>query len=243
MSEPHEGALDEAQTTEAAPVEAAALAPETEAGPETETAPESEDASETAAVPEEPATPSEPDPALLAARSQARAALEEITGADTIGADGGFEVHDEHLVTLFFECRLPGYPGWHWAAALTRVDEASPVTVLEVELLPGEGAVVAPDWVPWSERLAQYREGQARQAAEESAAAEDAAAELDDDAADDLMDNDFSDFDDELDGVDIDALHGSDDDDDDDDRDDDEDLDDEADDTELFDDDSDDEEE
>src|SRR5690606_33138233 len=117
------------------------------------------------------------------------------------------EAHEDHVLTLFFECRLAGYPGWRWAATLARVDEQSPVNVLEVELLPGEGAVVAPEWVPWSVRLAQYREAQAKQAADEAAAAEAAAAELSDeddvDADADILDNDFSDFDDEIDGVDL----------------------------------------
>ncbi|RGE16748.1 DUF3027 domain-containing protein [Leucobacter sp. wl10] len=207
-----------------------------------------------------------PDEVLLAARDQARAALAEITDPQTIGADDGHEVHEAHVLTLFFECRLPGYPGWRWAATLTRVDEESPVTVLEAELLPGAGAVVAPEWVPWSVRLAQYRESQARQAVEEAAAAEAAAAELgDDDAAaeddllaGDILDNDFSDFDDEIDGVELDEGDASrtdpadaddadaddadadDEDADADDADADEDLADDSDDTELFDDDEDD---
>ena len=150
----------------------------------------------------------DPDPVLLASRELAREALAEIADPQTIGVDDGHEVHEPHALTLFFECRLPGYPGWHWAATLARVDEGSPVNVLEVELLPGAGAIVAPEWVPWSMRLAQYREAQAKQAADEAAAAEAAAAELADedevDPAEDLLENDFSDFDDEIDGVDLD---------------------------------------
>jgi len=148
-----------------------------------------------------------PDPVLLDAREQARAALAEIADPHTIGSDDGFEVHEEHVLTLYFECRSPGYPGWRWAATVARVDEESPVNVLEVELLPGAGAVVAPEWVPWSERLAQYRESQARHATEETSEAEAAADELSDedevDPEDDLLENDFSDFDDEIDGVDL----------------------------------------
>lgn len=177
-----------------------------------------------------------PDPVLLQARDIARAALAEITDPKTIGADEGFEAHEERVLSLFFECRLPGYPGWRWTATLSRLD-GDEVNVLEVELLPGPGSVVAPEWVPWSERLAQYREAQARQAADEAAAAESAAAELADedevDPEDDLLENDFSDFDDEIDGVDIDeddidddGIEEIDDDDDDDIDDDDDDADD-----------------
>jgi hypothetical protein len=148
------------------------------------------------------------DPVLLAARDQARAALEEITDAETIGSDLDHEVQGEHVLTLFFESKLAGYPGWMWAATVARVDEQSEVNVLEVEMLPGSEAVVAPDWVPWSERLAHYRETQSKLASDENELAESAAAELDDDDDDvdaetDLLDNDFSDFDDEIDGVDV----------------------------------------
>lgn len=188
-----------------------------------------------------------PDPELLAARAQARRALEEITEARTIGAEAGFEVHEERVVTLFFESCMEGYPGWRWAATLARVDAESQVNVLEIELLPGEGAVVAPEWVPWSERLAQFRETQAQQAADEAAEARAAAAELsdEDEAEDDLLDNDYSDFDDEIDGVDIDPEDGDvdddgEDDDDDSDVDDSEDDDDDDDDGDFDEDDSDD---
>lgn len=198
-------------------------------------------------APTELPTPPTADPVLLAARDVARDALAEITDPKTIGADEGHEVHEDHVLSLFFECRLPGYPGWHWAATLSRIDAASEVNVLEVELLPGPGAVTAPDWVPWSERLAQYREAQSRQAADEASAAEAAAAELSEedevDAEEDLLENDFSDFDDEIDGVDLDE-DASDEDDESDDLDDGfEDLDDdESDDDESDEDDSDDDE-
>ncbi|MBP1327105.1 cobalamin biosynthesis protein CobT [Leucobacter exalbidus] len=180
-----------------------------------------------------------PDQELLAARAQARHALEEITEVHSIGAEAGYEVHEERVVTLFFDCRMAGYPGWRWAATVAKVDADAPVNVLEVEMLAGEGSVVAPDWVPWSERLAQFRETQSQHATDgsdddeddtdETAAARAAAAELsdEDDAEDNLLDNDFSDFDDE---IDLDSDDDDSDDDDDDDDDDDSDDDDESDD-------------
>lgn len=150
-----------------------------------------------------------PDATLLASQEVARNALLEITTLDTIGEFVGHEVHEPHVLTLFFACKHPAYPAWRWAATLARVDATSPVNVLEVELLPGEGALLAPEWVPWSVRLAQYRELQAVQAAEEERAALAAAAELveedDVDPEDDVLENDFSDFDDEIDGVNVDG--------------------------------------
>lgn len=220
-------------------------APETQAGTVSEAG--STDLADATAI--DPVAEIDPDPVLLAAREQARAALTEITDAQTIGSEAGYEVHEAHVITLFFESRMAGYPGWRWAATLARVDENSPVNVLEVELLPGADAVVAPDWVPWSERLAQYRDTKASRAAENLNAALDEAADSHDedlDDEDDLLDNDFSDFDADIDGVDIDELDDDSDDDDSDDEDladedrADEDRADESDATELFADDSDD---
>lgn len=151
----------------------------------------------------------EPDATLLASKELALSALLEITTQDTIGDYVGYEVHEPHVLSLFFACTNPAYPHWRWAATLSRIDEATPVNVLELELLPGDGALVAPEWVPWSVRLAQYREMQSVQAAEEEKAAREAASELKDedevDPEDDLLENDFSDFEDEIDGVNVDG--------------------------------------
>lgn len=155
-----------------------------------------------AEVPAESVVPVEPDPVLLAARDQARAALEEITDADSIGEDEGHEAHEAHVLTLFFACTHPGYPGWRWAATLARVDEHSDVNVLEVELLPGPGSLTAPAWLPWSERLAQYHDAQALQAEPDLDEDDE---DDEDDPDSDILVNDFSDFDDEIDGVEVDG--------------------------------------
>lgn len=178
----------------------------------------------------------EPDPRLLEAHDLALAALREITPADTIGEPADYRIEDDGVVSLRFENRLHGYPGWFWTVSLARVEDAEP-TVLEVELLPGDGALLAPEWVPWAVRLAEYQAAQAAaaEAGEDDDSDEDEDAEFDEDDddadVDDLDDLDASDFDEDgspilhagdLDGVDIDELADSDADDDDD-RDDDED--------------------
>ncbi|MDA4895051.1 DUF3027 domain-containing protein [Streptomyces sp. MS2A] len=186
----------------------------------------------------------EADQRLLDARDLALAALHEITPASTVGPPAGHQVEADGSVSLTFENRLAGYPGWYWTVTVARVDDAEP-TVLEVELLPGDGALIAPDWVPWAERLAEYRAHQA-ELAEQAAAQgddEDEDADLDDDEALDDEDTDeesddeeeFDDDSDEeavaprlhagdVDGVDIDELDESaDDEDDEDSADDDED--------------------
>jgi hypothetical protein len=172
---------------------------------------------------------------LLGAGDLARSALHEVTEAATVGDIVGYEFDESGAVTLFFACNLPGYPGWRWAASLAKVAKDAPVTVLEVELLPGEGALLSPDWVPWSVRLAQFSESQAALEAENRLAAlalaelaedelddDDEDDELDDDLDDDSLDDEFddeddddddddddilvSDFDGEIDGIDIDAI-------------------------------------
>lgn len=87
-------------------------------------------------------------------------ALAEITPAGTVGEPTGREVAEDGVVTLTFSAAMLGYPGWHWTVSLAEVDGLEP-TVLEVELLPGAGALLAPDWVPWSVRLDEYRAAQA----------------------------------------------------------------------------------
>ena len=47
----------------------------------------------------------------------------------------------------------PGYVGWRWAITVVQAPGAEDVTVDEVVLLPGDGALLAPPWVPWQERL------------------------------------------------------------------------------------------
>ncbi|RRD61100.1 DUF3027 domain-containing protein [Leucobacter sp. OH1287] len=144
----------------------------------------------------------------------AKEALLEITEAAQIGALAGIDERREGgsapgelTWTVKFECLHPAYPGWHWTATLAAVNGDAP-TVLEVALLPGTEALLAPKWVPWAERLALYREAQAREALAEIVDAEAAALELADEdfAEDDVLDNDFSDFDDEIDGVDVDEV-------------------------------------
>ncbi|MFG6443906.1 DUF3027 domain-containing protein [Microbacterium sp. P07] len=150
-------------------------------------------------------TPESVDADLLAARDLAVVALSEVTPAHTIGEPAGYTVEEGGAVSLRFANTLPGYPGWFWTVTVDRVEGEAP-TVLEVELLPGDGALLAPDWVPWDERLADYQAAQ-------TALAE--AAESGDD--DDLDDDDDFDDDDEdaavsrthagdVDGVDIDQL-------------------------------------
>ncbi|WP_226531574.1 DUF3027 domain-containing protein [Microbacterium paraoxydans] len=153
----------------------------------------------------------EADARLLGAHDLALAALREITPATSIGPAAGYVAEEDGAVSLRFENRLAGYPGWYWTVTIARVDDEDP-TVLEVELLPGDGALLAPEWVPWAERLAEYRAHQAELAEAASADGESPDDEPDDDDADDDLDEDLDDDEDDLDEGDhvSDILHAGD---------------------------------
>lgn len=159
---------------------------------------------------------SEPDARLLSAHDLALAALHEVTPADTVGPPAGHLVEQDGVVSLCFETLLAGYPGWHWTVSLAVVDDADP-TVLEVELLPGEGALLAPDWVPWSVRLEEYKSAQAAAGDEDEDADHGSAEDEGDEEPDEDEDADEESFDvdgspllhsGDIDGVDVDEAVG-----------------------------------
>lgn len=166
------------------------------------------------------------DSRLLEAHDLARAALREITPEATIGAPAGHVVHEGGAVSLRFDAAMLGYPGWHWTVSVAAAPGEEP-TVLEVELLPGDDALLAPEWIPWSQRLEEYKAAQVAAADDQANDDDD-----DDDDADDEFDEDGSSIlhAGDVDGVDIDELDDESDDDDhsDDDDDDDESDDDDA---------------
>nr|WP_230977549.1 DUF3027 domain-containing protein [Georgenia yuyongxinii] len=83
----------------------------------------------------------------------ARNAAEELAQPGQVGEHRGMVVEGDRLVTHVFEALVPGYRGWHWAVTVARPPRGRAATVCEVELLPGDGALLAPEWVPWAERL------------------------------------------------------------------------------------------
>lgn len=146
------------------------------------------------------------DEVLIAAVDIARDALLDITPAHTIGEPAGHIVEGEHVLSLLFDCTMPGYPGWRWTVSMSRIDENSEPFVLETELMPGEQALLAPEWVPWSDRLADYRSAQEAAAAEALAEADSADDDDDEDIDDDLDDADVDDEDDDDDDDDVELL-------------------------------------
>ena len=144
----------------------------------------------------EPTRPT--DATLLAAVELARTALLEITTDDTIGEVIGHIDEGDLVVSLLFDCLMTGYPGWRWTVSLARVDENSEPKVLETELTPGDDSLLAPEWVPWSDRLVDD-DGETDADDDES----DTDSDDDDDPSDDESDDDDSD--DDAESVDDDA--------------------------------------
>ena len=93
------------------------------------------------------------DSLLARAIDVARAAAVGV-GGDAVGEHLAVHAEDERVVTHAFASSLPGYSGWYWAVTLTRPPRGKAATVDEVVLLPGEDALLAPEWVPWDQRVA-----------------------------------------------------------------------------------------
>jgi len=104
------------------------------------------------AVTDEPEAPASLDATLAAAIDMARAAAIEV-GGDSVGEHLGVVPELERVATHAFAASLTGYSGWYWAVTLARAPRSKSITVDEVVLLPGADALLAPQWVPWQERL------------------------------------------------------------------------------------------
>ena len=90
---------------------------------------------------------------LLGAVDDARAAIVEYSGEDSVGEYLGAAFEDPASATHRFLASLPGYRGWQWAVVVAAFPGAAHATISEVVLVPGPTALLAPKWVPWEERV------------------------------------------------------------------------------------------
>lgn len=104
-----------------------------------------------------PAVAGQPDPRLVAAVDLARTAAENDAAAvapeSAVGEHVGVYAEGAAAATHLFDADYPGYRGWRWAVTVAAAGNDVPVTVSEVVLLPGPDALVAPEWVPWEQRV------------------------------------------------------------------------------------------
>jgi hypothetical protein len=111
-----------------------------------------------------PATPSlhdatprssdQPDAVCAAAVAAAEAAARDVADPGAVGEHLGVIAEGVRVATHYFACTSKGYRGWRWAVTVARASRARQATVSEVVLLPGVDSVLAPAWLPWSERIA-----------------------------------------------------------------------------------------
>ena len=94
------------------------------------------------------------DATLRGAVELAREAAVSVAEGGAVGEHLGMEMVEERVATHSFACTALAYRGWHWAVTVARVPRSKTVTVSETSLLPGEGALLSPEWVPYAERLA-----------------------------------------------------------------------------------------
>jgi len=95
----------------------------------------------------------EPDQVAAEAVDLARAAVVAVARPERVGEHLGVQAESERVVTHLFDCLDPAYAGWQWAVTVARAPRSKVVTVDEAVLLPGPGALLAPPWVPWQDRL------------------------------------------------------------------------------------------
>jgi hypothetical protein len=94
-----------------------------------------------------------PDPQLYGAVELARQAAQADAADSPVGEHVGVLPEEGGAVTHLFDANLPGYRGWRWAVTVACAGPGTPVTVSEVALLPGPDALVAPPWLPWTQRI------------------------------------------------------------------------------------------
>ncbi len=74
-------------------------------------------------------------------------------GPDAVGDYLGASYEDPNAATHRFLAHLAGYQGWQWAAVVAACPGADHATISEVVLIPGPTSLLAPELVPWEQRV------------------------------------------------------------------------------------------
>ena len=96
-------------------------------------------------------------------QSLAEKVAKETAPANGVGKFLGTATEDKDTTSYRFESKLTGYVGWEWNVVIFQAKKSDAATVSEVVLLPGKNSVVAPSWVPWSERRAELEKNKAEE--------------------------------------------------------------------------------
>jgi hypothetical protein len=81
------------------------------------------------------------------------AAVEDAKNADFVGVLVSVDTDEDRIATYLFEAALPGYGGWRWAVTIAKLEDDAPATICDVVLLPGSDSLIAPEWIPYKDRL------------------------------------------------------------------------------------------
>ncbi len=84
----------------------------------------------------------------------ARRVVAEVAEPGAVGEHVAFEMLEDRLGTHYFACASPAYPGWRWSVVVARPPRAHSATVSETNLVPADGALLAPPWLPYADRIA-----------------------------------------------------------------------------------------
>ena len=121
-----------------------------------------------------------PNPQEL--QNRARQAAVEFANSQSVGDFITVIDEGDNVSTFLFESKLKGYVGWQFSVSI--FSDGDDTSISEVNLMPGEGSLLAPNWVPWSERLADYKALQAELEAQAAAEAAEAAENAEEDKSD-----------------------------------------------------------
>lgn len=92
----------------------------------------------------------DPFDALALARE---AAIADANSIEFVGELVSIEIEEDRIATYLFEAALPGYGGWRWAVTVAKLEDDAPTTLCDVVLLPGPTSLIAPEWVPYKDRI------------------------------------------------------------------------------------------
>jgi hypothetical protein len=91
----------------------------------------------------------------------AERAAKESAPVGGVGKFLGTVDEEANVVSYRFQATMKQYLGWEWNVVVFQGKKADP-TISEVVLLPGKESIIAPDWVPWSDRRAELEKSEAK---------------------------------------------------------------------------------
>jgi len=82
------------------------------------------------------------------------AACLEAGDKSLVGTYVSVDFDDEgRIASYLFEAFLSGYKGWRWVVTVAKIDEKSDPTICDVVVLPGPDSLLAPEWIPYVDRI------------------------------------------------------------------------------------------